>query len=210
VVGSMKWDSATDGGGDSARCSALVQALGLDPARPILVGASTAPGEDALLRSACPEGVQLVCAPRRPEWWPEAARVLHPCNRRSDHAAGDHRDRFLLDSIGELGTLYAAADVVVVGRSFGTLHGSDPIEPLARGAAVVIGPACSDFSTVVHALRDGGGLRQCDAGELSGVLAELFASEDLRKSLVEAGHRVIAAQQGATRRNAAVLLGAPG
>jgi len=40
---------------------------------------------------------------------------------------------FLLDTIGELRKAYALAEVVVVGRSFGDLYGSDPIEPIALG-----------------------------------------------------------------------------
>ncbi|HMP62665.1 MAG TPA: ATP-dependent DNA ligase, partial [Phenylobacterium sp.] len=47
---------------------------------------------------------------------------------------------FVLDTLGELGSAYALADVAVIGRSFVEGRGgSDPIEAAARGGAVVIG-----------------------------------------------------------------------
>ncbi len=197
ITGSMKWDSV--GSSETTGSAALASSMGVEPERLLIVGGSTAPGEDALLREACPEGVQLLVAPRRPEWWDGSAEVLAPCTRRSSGraAAGD---RFVLDTIGDLSDAYARADIVVVGRSFGRLHGSDPIEPVARGAATVIGPAVSDFQEVVSALVGGGGLIQCHASALPGVLQQLVSCAETRAALVEKGQAVIRARQGATDR----------
>jgi 3-deoxy-D-manno-octulosonic-acid transferase len=210
VTGNMKWDSV-GGGDDKAASEVLARSLGLDRSRTIVVGGSTAPGEDLLLRNACPEESQLLCAPRRPEWWNEAERVLSPCVRRSTGTtAHANSGRFLLDTIGELSTAYEFADVVVIGRSFGALHGSDPVEPIARGAAVVIGPAVSDFADTVKLLRDGGGLVQCDATELAAHLAELCGNRDARAKLVECGQAILRSQRGATAANVALLRGVQG
>ena len=205
VTGNMKWDSV--GGGDESTASdQLAKSLGIDLSKIVVVGGSTAPGEQSLLRAACPEATQLVCAPRRPEWWDSAERDLSPCVRRStgniEQAA---TGRFLLDTIGELSAAYEFADVVVIGRSFGDLHGSDPVEPIARGAAVVIGPAVSDFSDTVKLLRDGGGLVQCEAADLHATLAGLCADPAARAALVERGQAVLAAQRGATAANVKLL-----
>ncbi|MGA1266669.1 MAG: hypothetical protein ACO32J_05770, partial [Phycisphaerales bacterium] len=67
VTGTMKWDTAEIA--DAVRGSAeLAAELGVDPQRPLVVAGSTAPGEEALLHAAVPPGVQLLCAPRKPEW----------------------------------------------------------------------------------------------------------------------------------------------
>jgi len=213
VTGTMKWDAAAVTASD-ADAEALAADMGLDRGRLLIVGGSTAPGEDALLREACPPECQLLCAPRRPEWWDEAASVLAPCVRRSTpsderrEAAGDTPGRFLLDSIGDLSAAYRLADIVVVGRSFGKLHGSDPIEPVACGAATIIGPACGDFTPAVRPLVAGGGLIQCQPGELAEILQGLAGHPAERARISEAGRQVVAAEQGATAHAAELLVSA--
>ena len=75
---------------------------------------------------------------------------------RSMGVHGSARGRFLLDTIGELRMGYALADLVVIGRSFGDLHGSDMIEPVALGKATIVGPAVTDFRDIADALLSGG------------------------------------------------------
>jgi len=204
VVGTMKWDTAriadTVDGAD-----ALAAALGIDRSKPLVVAGSTEPCEHALLRDAVPAGVQLLCAPRKPEWFDDAARDLPGCARRSTGACGSSTGRFLLDTIGELRMAYALADVVVVGRSFGELHGSDMIEPVALGKATVIGPRWGDFAEPAEALMAAGALVQVDAGMLSGMLSGLLNDPAYRARMADAGRAVIRARQGATARNAALV-----
>jgi 3-deoxy-D-manno-octulosonic-acid transferase len=210
VTGNMKWDSAVVPKDGPARSAQLAQRLGIDASRLLLVGGSTAPGEEAMLRAACPRDVQLLCAPRRPEWWGDAEVALSPCRKLSTaNEPGEAVDRYLLDTIGDLSDAYGLADVVVVGRSFGELHGSDPIEPIARGAATVIGPAVCDFAEAVAVLKAGHGLVQCEESQLAGTLAELLADTAARAKLASSGAAVIATQQGATARSLELLLAAP-
>ncbi|MFM7052397.1 MAG: 3-deoxy-D-manno-octulosonic acid transferase [Planctomycetota bacterium] len=207
VTGNMKWDSiairdAVPG------AEALAADFGVNEGRGLLVVAgSTEPGEEALLRDSLPEGARLLIAPRKPEWWDGVAANLAGCVRRSRKERGDASTRFyLLDTIGELGMAYAFADIVVMGRSFGVLYGSDPIEPAALGKPVVIGPRVHDFREVVGALVAGGGLRQVSAKELRPALAALAADPALRAEVASRGRAVIRAQQGGTARTAEVLL----
>lgn len=206
VVGSMKWDSMFGDHDVAHKAQVITSEMGIDLDRPLIVGASTAPGEDALLDNACPEETQLLCAPRRPEWWADAADALAPCTRRSEPNTNASRNRFLLDSIGELGSLYSVADIVVIGRSFGNLHGSDPIEPVARGAAVIMGPAVSDFKFIVKSLLEAEAIIQCEAGELQDVIQKLLDAPDLREAMSEAGRAIIEKNRGATARQADILL----
>ncbi|NND85627.1 MAG: hypothetical protein HKN46_10810, partial [Acidimicrobiia bacterium] len=123
VTGTMKWDTASIAD-EVAGAETLAKELGIDRTRPLVVAGSTAPEEHALLLDAIPPGAQLLCAPRRPEWFDEAASTLAPCVRRSHGSSQSGSDRFLLDTIGELRAAYALADLVIIGRSFGVRHGS--------------------------------------------------------------------------------------
>ena len=209
VTDTMKWDAAqiVD---DVPGASALAAQLGIDRARPLVVGGSTGPGEEALLHRACPAGVQLLCAPRKPERFEEAARAMPGCVRRTARGGGRTGetvggDRFLLDTIGELRAAYALADVVIMGRSFGKLFGSDPIEPVGLGKATLIGPSYKDFTTVVHALASVEGLAVAGPEELPGVLAELLADPARRGRMAAAGRACIRERMGATARHAEAL-----
>ncbi|MSR19117.1 MAG: hypothetical protein EXS00_08155 [Phycisphaerales bacterium] len=223
VTGNMKWDTAqisdeVPGADDLAR------EMGVDRSLPLVVAGSTGPGEEALLHQACGSAVQLLCAPRKPERFAEAARALPGCSRRtagvaqvgkvpasprearqsgaeSDQCAG----RFLLDTIGELRRAYSLADVVVIGRSFAPMHGSDMMEPIALGKATVVGPNCSDFASAAEALERGGGLIRTTACELSEVIKRLLGSPDERRALAGAGRKVIRDHQGATGRNCQII-----
>ncbi len=204
ITGTMKWDGA-DIADSVDGAEALAESMGIDRNRPLVVAGSTAPGEHELLVQAVGDGVQLLCAPRRPEWFDRAAEALPGCARRTLRQRGSSTGRFLLDTIGELRSAYALADVVVVGRSFGTLHGSDMMEPAALGKATVVGPAVADFRDTVEALLAGDGIIQTDRPGLAAVLRDLLASRERRRRLGENARRVIRANQGATERNADLI-----
>lgn len=205
VTGSMKWD-VIDGARPDAEAARLRDELGIDPARPLVVAGSTGPGEEALLVKSLPEGVQLVCAPRKPERFEDAASAMPGCIRRSRGERAGAGDRlFLLDTLGELRAAYALADVVVVGRSFIDLFGSDPIEPIALGRATMIGPRVSDFREIVRVFEDAGGIVRTDADRLAGDLCELLNDPDRRARLAGAGLRAIDGQRGASQTHAEVL-----
>ncbi|MDG2093998.1 MAG: glycosyltransferase N-terminal domain-containing protein [Phycisphaerales bacterium] len=190
VVGSLKWDNTTP---DHHSSEVLAKELGIDADRLLIVAGSTSPGEHELLHAAVPPDVQLLCAPRRPEWFDGAATVLDGCTRRSTGHTGGNPDRYLLDTIGELSQAYALADIVVIGRSFGTLHGSDVSEPAGLGKPVVVGPAVDDFRDIVDILLSKEAMIQCNRQELAGVLHELIDSSQLRSDL---SHRSMEVMKG--------------
>lgn len=213
VTGSMKWDAApAPAGGPSEAALALRASLGIDPARPLVVGGSTAGGEEALLRDACPPGAQLLCAPRKPERFAEAYADLTAdggaCVRRSGGApAPGGADRFLLDTIGELSAAYQLADVVVMGRSFTQEGGSDPIEPAALGVATVVGPGMANFESIRDALREAGGVAEATPKTLGETLARLLGDQGAREALARAGSACVEGRRGASARHAELLVG---
>ncbi len=226
VAGTMKWDAAALGepGVLLSGAAELAENLGIDRGALLVAGGSTGPGEEALLHAACVEAeqklgrrVQLLCAPRKPERFDEAAGAIAGCVRRSETKNGgplaDARgsmavaSRFLLDTIGELRLAYSLADVVVIGRSFGDLHGSDPIEAAALGKAVVIGPRYGDFEQTVRTLRDAGGLIVSEREKLAGAIAGLLGDGDRRAAMGAAARAAVVANQGASARFAGKLMG---
>ncbi len=208
VLGSMKWDAAgeADGALEEA-AAALARDLGVDLTKPLIVAGSTEPIEHALLHAATPAGAQLLCAPRRPEWFDAAAADLPGCVRRSvgRSAAAPGVDRFLLDTIGELRAAYALADVVVVGRSFGELFGSDPMEPASLGKPVVIGPRFADFAAAVEGLERAGAIVRAERESLAAVLRGLIEVRAQRDSIGARARACVAANRGASDRHAELL-----
>lgn len=219
VGGSVKWDTALAFDAEKVRAdaAALAADLGLDPSRPVVVAGSTSAGEERLLHEAVGRPVQLLCAPRKPERFDQAAADLPGCVRRSQRPAGSGRagagpsptGRYLLDSLGELRAAYALADVAVVGRSFGLGRGraaragrggSDPIEPAALGKPVVCGPFTANFEPIVAALRVGGALRTAEPGTLRAVLGALMVDAGQRAAMGRAALEVIRRNTGATAR----------
>jgi 3-deoxy-D-manno-octulosonic-acid transferase len=216
VAGSVKWDNATLER-DVPGAAELAREMGIDRTRPLIVAGSTGPtasgGEEKLLHEACPAGVQLLCAPRKPERFAEAAAAMPGCRRRSESSGsaagtmgGGGTDRFLLDTIGELRAAYSLADVVVVGRSFGDLYGSDPLEPVGLGKATVIGPSVSDFEAIVSRLEQDGGIQRATRESLGEVLSQLLANKDVVRHLRENGLRSIERNRGASQRQVDVVL----
>ncbi len=222
VTGSMKWDAAKIEEPPLAGAAALANELGIDPAHPLIVAGSTGPDEEALLHRACllcGPRVQLLCAPRKPERFDEAAAGMPGCVRRSttkhhgpDRSVasdqGEAGGRFLLDTIGELRTAYSLADVVVVGRSFGNLYGSDPIEPIGLGKATLIGPRFGDFESIVGSLVRAGGMAISTPGSIAADIRGLLADPGARGEMSRRGRECIVENQGATRRHADLILNA--
>jgi 3-deoxy-D-manno-octulosonic-acid transferase len=205
VVGSMKWDAAVVADRVEG-ATELARAMGIDLHKHIVVAGSTEPGEPELLHAAIGARAQLVCAPRKPEWFDSAAAALPGCVRRSGAGAGTASSgRFLLDTIGELRKAYALADVVVIGRSFGSLYGSDPMEPAALGKALVIGPRIEDFRSAVETLDAARAIVRTDAAGVGRIVADLLDHPDHRIALGNEARRCVLQNQGATARHAAQL-----
>ena len=206
VVPGLKWDAVALGHVPDGT-NAFGQAMGIDPSRQLVVVGSSAPEEHALVRDAVPDGVQLLCAPRRPEWWNEAAQVLEGCVRRSaGTGAASATHRYVLDTIGELPLAYALADVVILGRSFGDRHGSDPVEPVAMGKAVLCGPAMGDFQPAMRALLAVQAVEQTTAAALPEVLGNLLSDTNRRRAMASEGAQAIAVLQGGSIQAAKALI----
>lgn len=210
VIDNLKWDTAViEDPAKVAGAAELARDLGIDRSRPLIVAGSTGPGEeDLLLRTLgqCPPGTQLLMAPRKPERFDEVAALCPPGTPRRSAgqpgAAGGNV--FLLDTMGELRKAYALADVVLVGRSFLGLYGSDCFEPVGLGKPTVIGPHHGDFRDAVDALSAAEGLLVSDLPMAEA--ARLLADQTAAQRLAGRGQAVIRARQGVSGKYARKIL----
>ena len=107
----------------------------------------------------------------------------------------------LVDTVGELAALYAAADVAFVGGSLVPIGGHNLLEPAALGLPVLTGPHYSNSKDVAELLILEGAARQVnDARELAAALAELLADPVERRRIGAIGQRIVESNRGAVAR----------
>jgi 3-deoxy-D-manno-octulosonic-acid transferase len=181
-------------------------------AGPVVVFGSTVESEEALLLPAFravledfPKAV-LVLAPRHPERFPQVAELLNSSGlrfcRRSlwDGSSVLAGGVFLLDSIGELASLYQLAKVAFVGGSLAPRGGHNILEPAQAGAAVLTGRHTENFRDMISIFQQAEAVRVVDAVEVSPVLLELLRNEGVRRALARRAQEIVHSQSGATAR----------
>ena len=97
---------------------------------------------------------------------------------------------------------YAAADVAVMGGSFGGFGGQNLIEACAAGVPVVLGPSMFNFAEASRlALELGAAVQVSDASEAVRSALLLLENPERRKKMGEAGVSLCAAHRGATQKH---------
>lgn len=211
VFGNCKFDQAAEGlGADASEWRAK---LGLAQDRPVLVIGSTrgSDEEDLVLEAVSAVGLSalsVVHAPRHLErvlqLYDKALRKLGEASLRSEGGGAAY---VILDTYGELASVYSVADVVVIGGGFGHYGGQNLLQPLAHGKPVLHGPHMSNFREVAAAAERAGATRVCaTAQELSKTIGALLQDARLRRSMGEAARRFVEANRGASRRYAETIV----
>jgi 3-deoxy-D-manno-octulosonic-acid transferase len=192
---------------------------------PVIVCGSTAEGEEEPVLQAFKQLQQkfplavMVLAPRHPERFDKVANLITSLGvafvRRSSWSAACPITGgvFLLDSVGELASVYSLADIAFVGGSLVPAGGHNILEPAQYGAAIVVGPHTFNFREIVSLFQNGSALRVVTAEELAPVLLGLLSNPEERQGLGERGKALFMQHAGATRRTLQALhplLGKPG
>lgn len=158
--------------------------------RPILLAASTHPGEEAIIAAAFSAMAKalprllVIIVPRHPDRGPALAAELAGrglITERRSLTPQPARDTqiYIADTIGELGTFYALAPAALVGGSLVEHGGQNPIEAIRHGAAVLTGPHHHNFREIYDALIASGGAREVkSADELAATATELLTNAD--------------------------------
>ena len=185
---------------------------------PVLVAGSTLDGEEAMLLemfhqvlSRHPEAL-LVLAPRHPERFEPVASLLAVSGiryqRRSqwDGQKSITGGVFLLDSIGELASLYAFADLAFIGGSLVPRGGHNVLEAAQFAAPILVGPHTENFREIIDVFRKADALRIVTPQSLTATVLHLLESRDERLELGRRAADVVCSQQGATERTVRALL----
>lgn len=184
---------------EPAKLDALRQAIGV---RPVLLAASTHPGEEALVLEAAAElrdrfpALLTILAPRHPE---RGAALAPEAPHRAKGALPDGGPVYVADTMGELGLFYRLASVALVGGSLVPHGGQNPLEAARLGCPIILGPHMANFTEAVAALEEkGGALRLPDAAALARAVADVLTNPELSRSLVAGAARVAARMGGAS------------
>jgi 3-deoxy-D-manno-octulosonic-acid transferase len=139
---------------------------------------------------------------------PSDARVAgaEACRRPSGSGVSQSFDPsdpriLLVDTVGELGAWWGAAQIAFVGGSFGSRGGQNMIEPAAYGAAVSFGPNTWNFRDIVASLvaADGAVVVQ-DAQALDAFVCRCLVDPAYATALGTRAQQLVKSQLGATRR----------
>lgn len=148
----------------------------------------------------------LILAPRKPERFDVVARKLEAAGvgyaRRSALALTGNRPHvLLLDSIGELGALFAAADVVFMGGTLARRGGHNLLEPALFGKAVILGPHMENFQAIASQFDAAGAcVRIGSAGELAGAVERLLDDDGAAREMGRRALGCAEARRGGTAR----------
>ena len=195
----------------------LEKVMAVTRGRPIVVAASTHPGEEEILiethRTLAGIFPQLltVIAPRHPDRGPAIAKTIEAAGLKAVLRSGEElpmaaTDIYVADTLGELGLFYRLAGTVFMGGSMVAHGGQNPIEAVKLGAAIVHGPHVFNFTDVYEALDQAAGARLvADRDALVKQLGQLLADTDAREQLVAASAKVVEQLGGALERTLAAL-----
>ena len=104
----------------------------------------------------------------------------------------------LLDTIGELGRIYAIGDIVFVGGSLVRYGGHNVLEPAAHAKPILVGPSMEDFKDSYALLSKAGACRMVsDTAGLTEAFLEIADDDVLRKKMGDASIQIIRENRGA-------------
>ena len=210
VAGNLKFDVRAV---QDAEATRMLRSLGAG-LRFVVCG-STLEGEEAALLEAWPKllaadsRLALVLAPRHPERFPAVAALLEKSGlawvkrsmwRDRKPAPLEPGQIVLLDTIGELASIYSLASIAFVGGSLIPAGGHNPLEPAQFGVPIVMGPHYANFRDLTEDLRRHDAIRIAPGGEVSQTLVALLQNSSEVTAMGSRARQVFEAQAGATER----------
>jgi 3-deoxy-D-manno-octulosonic-acid transferase len=193
---------------------------------PIIVAGSVVATEEPLaliafgtLQGEFPKAL-LVLAPRKPESFASAAEFIDESHRKfirrsqlpvpgpSQNGASNVESSIpedvtviLLDSIGELASLYRVADGAFVGGSLVPSGGHNILEPAAFGKIPVFGPSMENFAEIAQRFTTAGAAVQVESPEDAGVAwIEFLRNPERAAKMGETARNLVESSRGATDR----------
>ncbi len=203
-----------------AQPESLKETLALPADCPVWAAGSTHSGEEEMVaevyRRLLAEGRQIVLAlvPRHPERVRAVASMLADrglsvtLRTRIGERSGPLQagEVLLVDTLGEMLKIYAAADLVFLGGSLVPVGGHNVLEAALVHKPVIFGPYMHNFREIARLLLEaGGGMQIEDEAGLHNAVAGLLTNSELRRHMGEGGFTLLQQNVGATRHTVEVL-----
>ncbi len=205
TLGNMKFDLDSS---QNTREQGLAIKSQLFKNRFVWLIASTHQGEEDIflaiyqeIKAKIPELLLLV-VPRHPERFLEVRKLceqqqLKLATRTAQNSVHPDTDVYLLDTLGELRTFYAAADVAFVGGSMVPVGGHNILEAAAVGVPVMFGPFMANFKSISENVLALGAAIQCqDKNALAETIMALHQDSNYRESLAAKGKAFVENNKG--------------
>lgn len=219
VVGNLKFDQSISSLTQEAMAE-MAKSLGLQGKKKIFIAGSTHSGEEEILLSLFKDlrkidpHLVLILAPRHLERLEEVERILKQESiswmRRTSFPMGHDRSNeepkelpevILLDTMGELMSLYSLGTLIFIGGSLVPVGGHNPLEPLLFKKCVLFGPYMFHFSEISRSLiKAGGSIQVRGRDDLFSHLKHLLSDEGTCKEVGERGYQFLQKHRGATER----------
>ncbi len=220
-LGSMKFDVANYRSHTEVSLGWWTK-VGWDAKNLVVLGGSTHRGEeDILLREFIKlrkhwPNLRLILAPRHAE---RAKEIKNLCDQfglnsrlrsslEKEMAPEGNFDILIVDSTGELRSLYEKADLVFVGKSLTAKGGQNFIEAAKAGKAIIVGPNMQNFKLLLNLFVDQRAIVMVqNKEEFSHHLKSLIAEEKTRKLLGERAKSLFLQNVGVGEKTAKILHG---
>ncbi len=200
VIGNIKFDSLPDPSNYNEKN--LRRDMGIPVNVKVFVAGSTRPGEEEVLVKSFVRVLKknsdalMILAPRHLKRVPEIEMILHdnglPFVKKTSVEKLDISGCrvLLLDTMGELISAFACADVAFVGGSLRDYGGHNPLEPAALSVPVLFGPYMEQTGSK-ELLSKSAALLVHDEDELAGMIVSLFNDKEKRQQMGKAGKMVV-------------------
>jgi 3-deoxy-D-manno-octulosonic-acid transferase len=112
----------------------------------------------------------------------------------------------LVDTLGELLSFYAAANVAFVGGSLVPVGGHNLLEPAALNRPIIVGPHTFNTADIAeNFLASGAAVRVESATQLAGAVLDLLTNAARRDQMIARAHEILQANQGTLTRLLALI-----
>lgn len=190
--------------------------LGLGDAYPIIVAGSTHPTEEKYLLESFKtirhkyHEARLIIAPRKTTRADEIAKIAADFGYETGYRsvmlenvqARKNQPVILIDTIGELGRIYAIGDVVYVGGSLSKHGGHNVLEPAAHAKPILVGPNMQNFKDSYSLLSKVKACKMVNNGnELTSEMLDIISNDQRRQQMGAASLQVIKENRGADVRS---------
>lgn len=190
----------------------------------IIAGSTHEPEEDIMLDNYLKlksefQDVNIIIAPRHPERFADVEELIKKkglnCFRVSEIKESGNKSKIqnpesginaviILDTVGELASLYSLCDIAIMGGSFIRHGGQNPLEPAFWGKPVICGPHMENFPFIEEFYKRGGAVKT-DSEGLADVVIELMKSPEKREKMGGISMAIYNEKAGSVERAVSVL-----